>query len=111
MAAVGADWRYRGRPLGAEIGSETVRPRRRAHHGVPALGPVGEHASLEYVEEAYVEVKAVEEQQALLSEELSKGVEQSVQTESHPHVGCQDIGQEELFVGRRRAPRAAGSFM
>ena len=44
MAAVGASWRYRGRPLGAEIGSETVRPRRMAHHCDPALGSMGEHA-------------------------------------------------------------------
>ena len=45
VAAVGACWRYRGRPLAAEIGSETVRPRRMAHHSDPALGSVGEHAS------------------------------------------------------------------
>ena len=45
VAAVGASWRYRGRPLGVEIGSETVRPQRMAHHGDPALGSVGEHAS------------------------------------------------------------------
>ena len=44
VAAVGASWRYRGRPFGAEIGSETVRPRRMAHHGDPAFGSVGEHA-------------------------------------------------------------------
>ena len=81
---------------------------------------------LEYVEEAYAEVpgtgqavgapqlqseedwaplpalhdrlKAVEEQQALISEKLSNGVKQSVQTMPHLPVGCQDIGQEELFV-------------
>ena len=40
-----------------------------------------------------------------------QGVEQSAQTEPHSPVGCQDIGQEGLFVVRRRAPRAAESFM
>ena len=45
VAAVGASWRYRGRPPGAETRSETTRPRRMAHHSDPALGPVGEHAS------------------------------------------------------------------
>ena len=81
---------------------------------------------LEYVEEAYAEVpgtgqafgasplqsevdwaplpalhdrlKAVEEQQALISEKMSNGAKQSVRTEPHLTVGCQDIGQEELFV-------------
>ena len=35
------------------------RPGAVEERGVPALGPVGEHASREYVEEAYVVVKAV----------------------------------------------------
>ena len=41
---------------------------------------------------------AVEEQQALISEKLLNGANQSVQTEPHLPVGCQEIGQEKLFV-------------
>ena len=40
----------------------------------------------------------MEEQQALISEKLSNGTKQSVQTKPHLPVGCQDIGQVELFV-------------
>ena len=46
----------------------------------------------------YDRLKAVEEQQALISEKMSNGAKQSVQTEPHLPVGCKDIWQEELFV-------------
>ena len=72
----------------------------------------GRAASLEYEEEAYVEFKAVEEQQqALLSGELFEMEAERAGRAALPSVGCQGIGQEELFVGRRRSPRAAVSFV
>ena len=72
----------------------------------------GRAASLEYVEEAYVEFKAVEvQQQALLPGELFEMGAERAGRAALPSVGCQGIGQEELFVGRRRSPRAAVSFV
>ena len=47
---------------------------------------------------------AVEEQQALISEKLLDRAKQSVQTEPHLHVGCQEIGQEKLFVVVETSP-------
>ena len=49
--------------------------------------------------------KAVEEQQALISERLSNGAKQGVQTEPHLSVGAQEIGQEKLFVWGDVKPR------
>ena len=55
-------------------------------------------------------LKVVEEQQAPISKKFSIGAKQSVQTEPHLPVGCQDIGQEELFVfgdDKSREPQEA----
>ena len=71
---------------------------RLALHGVPAFGPKGELAFLEYVDKAYRETQGGDRAAGPHLREVVFGARQSVQTGPHLPVGSRDFGQEGLFV-------------
>ena len=111
VAAAGAGWRHRGRSLCSAFGAKRCALEGWHITAIQHLGRWASTQVLEYVEEAYAEVpgtgqvagapllqseedlaplpalhdrlKAVEEQQALISEKLPDEVKQSVQTVPH----------------------------
>ena len=105
----GSGWRQLDLPW--ETTRDTVRLRRLAHHGVPALWPKDEHAFLEYVEKAYRETQGGDRAagphlREVVYRRAAERADWAASARRKPRLRAGGA----LRFWRRQVPRTAGNF-